>query len=83
MSWIASLLRRAPRIPHHVAACGCVPSKNIECAQGEALGDDAARKFQSYHAARGTPFARVSWHAWDLARSRYLRHMEEARAWAS
>lgn len=83
MNLFATLVQRFSRAKPAIAPCGCHPDRNVECAKGEALGDDAARKFQSYHAAKGTALERVSWHAWDLARSRYLQHMEEARAWVS
>lgn len=79
MNLLPTFFQRAIRVEHAFAPCGCCPDRNIECAKGESLGDDAAHKFQSYHAAKGTAFEHVNRHAWDLARLKYLRHQAEAR----
>lgn len=62
-----------------VAPCGCCPATGAECATAEALGDDASRKFQTFSSAKGTPFGLAARHTWELARMRYLHHIELAQ----
>lgn len=81
MNGFMELIKSAIRVNNApaVAECGCCPDRKYECAKAEELGDDAARKFQSYSAARGTVFEKPAKHTWELARVRYLRHITEAR----
>lgn len=84
--WLTYLARRAAAARRkdaaRIADCGCRIDgvRVVECAKAEALGDDASRKFQSYHAAKGSPFEIVTFRTWDMARYRYVRHQQEARA---